>query len=172
MLEFFANLFQISFPWVIFLLMLMSLAAQLIPIFPGGVIVWLLALLFGLINPSGFSDVGLIYFAILSILMIGSVAADNVAMGGKAKKAGASWFNLMLTLIALIAGSILTTAIGGIFIGASVLFLLEFIRNKDAKKAWNITKSMLIGFGWSSVIRLIIVFVQISIYGIWAISVY
>jgi uncharacterized protein YqgC (DUF456 family) len=66
----------------------------------------------------------------------------------------------------------LTTAIGGIFIGAGVLFLLEFIRNKDSKKAWEITKSMLIGFGWSSVIRMLIVFIQISLWVIWAMSVY
>jgi len=172
MIDFISNLLQISFPWVIFLFMILTLGAQLIPIFPEGVVIWLLALLFGIITPTGFDGIGAFYFTIISLLMVGSVAADNIAMGGKAKKAGASWFNLMLTLIALIVGSLLTTAIGGIFIGAGVLFLLEFIRNKDSKKAWEITKSMLIGFGWSSVIRMLIVFIQISLWVIWAMSVY
>jgi uncharacterized protein YqgC (DUF456 family) len=172
MIDFITNLLQISFPWVIFLLMLLSLFAQIIPLFPGGVIVWLLALLFGYVNPSGFESGGAIFFSIISILMIGSVVADNLVMGGKAKKAGASWFNILLTLIAVIIGTIFTTPIGGIVICASVLFLLEFISNKDAKKAWKITKSLLIGFGWSSVIRMIIVFIQISTWGIWATTVY
>jgi len=172
MIEFLTNVFQISIPWIIFILMLISLGAQIIPIFPGGVIVWLLALLFGLVNPSGFDFGGTYFFAFISLLMVGSIAADNVAMGGKAKKAGASWFNLMLTLIALIAGSLLTTPIGGIIIGAGTLYLLEYLRSRDAKKAWEITKSMLIGFGWSSVIRIVIVFIQITLWGLWAMSVY
>ena len=172
MIEFIISFLQISFPWVIFLLMILSLAAQIIPIYPGGVIVWILALLFGFVNPAGFENGGALFFALISILMLGSIVSDNIIMGKKAREAGASWFNLMLTLIAAIVGTILTTPIGGLVICAGVLFLLEYLRSKDAKLAWKITTSLLIGFGWSSVIRILIVIIQILIWSIWAFRVY
>jgi hypothetical protein len=67
MIDFISNLLQISFPWVIFLFMILTLGAQLIPIFPGGVVIWLLALLFGIITPTGFAGIGAFYFTIVMV---------------------------------------------------------------------------------------------------------
>ena len=93
--EFFAELwlaisgfFGVAFPWFILVGMILGLFGLVIPVFPGGTIIWAGALIYGLVE--GFEGGGW-YFGFITALMIASVSADNLFMGGKAKEAGASW---------------------------------------------------------------------------------
>src|SRR3990172_7824912 len=84
------------------LVMLVGLFGLVIPIFPGGVVIWLAALLYGLV--SGFGTLGGWIFAIITLLMLASAAADNVLMGARAHKEGASWRAIILALLAGLVG--------------------------------------------------------------------
>ncbi len=146
--------------------MLFGLAVLLIPILPGLVIIWAVALGYGIFT--GFDTLGWIMFAIMTVLMVGGSFADNVLMGTSAHKEGASWWAILLALVAAIAGNFALPIIGGVLAALLTLFLLEWARLKDAKKAFASMRGMLVGCGWAVAIRFIIGMVMIGLWMIWA----
>jgi len=139
-----------------------------LPILPGLVIIWAAALGYGL--ASGFSTLGWVIFAILTVLMIAGTVIDNIMMGKSAHKEGAPWWAVMLALLAAIVGSFVIPIpiIGGILAALVTLFVIEYIRNKDWRKALASLKGMAIGWGWAFLIRLIIGLVMIGLWLVWA----
>src|SRR3990172_7284539 len=123
--------------------MLVGLFGLVIPVFPGGVVIWLAALLYGLV--SGFGTLGGWIFAIITLLMLVSAAADNVLMGARAHKEGASWRAIILALLAGLVGTIMFPPIGGLIAAPLALYLTEYIRLGDNDKAMAITRGLLIG---------------------------
>ncbi len=146
--------------------MLIGLFGLLIPIFPGGVVIWLAALGYGLIV--GFTTPGIIFFVLISILTIASVLADNILMAGKAHKEGASWWSI---IIALFAGAIVTFIMppfGGLIAAPLALYLAEYVRRRDWDQALKVTKGMLLGCGWAFIVRFGLGMIKISIWAVWA----
>lgn len=146
--------------------MLVGLAVLLIPILPGLVIIWAAALGYGIF--SGFGILGWIMFAILTILMIVGSFVDNVLMGTSAHKEGAPWWVILLALLGAIAGNFLLPIVGGVLAALLTLFLVELVRLRDSKKAFNSMKGMLVGCGWAVAIRFIIGLVMVGLWMIWA----
>jgi uncharacterized protein len=157
--EFFVDTFSL-------LIMIVSLLGLIIPIFPGTIIIWLVALLFGI--ASGFGTLGWIVFAILTVLMIFSSLADNIFMGAKAREQGASWVSIGLALGTAIVGTIIFPPVGGLIGAPLVLFLAEYNRVHDRDKALDTVKALAIGWGWAFVIRFGIGVVMILLWGVWA----
>jgi hypothetical protein len=149
-----------------FLTMLVGLFGLIIPIFPGNVVMWLAALVYGLVF--GFGRLGGIIFAIITLLMFIAVLADNVLMGAKAREKGADWGSIILALIAGIVGTIVLPPIGGLIAAPLVLYLMELQRLGDADKAKTVVKALLIGWGLAFVVRFILGVLMFSLWGIWA----
>ncbi|MCH7662422.1 MAG: DUF456 domain-containing protein [Chloroflexi bacterium] len=150
---------------ILFVVMLVGLFGLIIPIFPGGVVIWLASLVYGLLR--GFEGVGIGIFALITIFMIIGSVADNIVMGKVARDKGASWIAIALGLIAGISGTILFPPFGGIFGAPVVLFFVEFIRLTNFKKAASITGGLIIGWGWSVVIRFVLGVGMIIMWGFW-----
>jgi uncharacterized protein YqgC (DUF456 family) len=72
--------------------------------------------------------------------------------------------------VAAILGSLFIPIpiIGGFLAALLTLFVIEWIRRKDWRKALISIKGMLIGWGWAFVIRFIIGVVMIGLWMIWA----
>jgi uncharacterized protein YqgC (DUF456 family) len=85
--------------------MLMGLALLIIPIFPGITVIWLAALLYGIVT--GFDTLGIVMFVLITLGMIAGISADNVLMGAGARRGGASWLTIGVALVAGIVGTIL-----------------------------------------------------------------
>jgi uncharacterized protein YqgC (DUF456 family) len=149
-----------------FLTMLVGLFGLVIPIFPGNVVMWLAALVYGLVF--GFGRVGGILFAIITVLMLVAALADNVLMGAKAREKGASWTSIILALVAGIIGTIVLPPIGGIIAAPLVLYGLELQRLGNSDEAMKVVKALLIGWGLAFVVRFGIGIVMLSLWGIWA----
>ncbi len=149
--------------------MTVMLAGLLVlPLLPGLVIIWVAALGYGL--ASGFGTLGWIIFAVLTVLMIAGSVIDNVIIGRSAHKEGAPWWATLLALVAAILGSFLIPipVIGGILAALGTLFVIEWIRLSDWRKALRTMKGMAVGWGWAFVIRFIIGLVMIGLWLIWA----
>jgi uncharacterized protein len=146
--------------------MLFGLLLLLIPILPGLVIIWAAALGYGIIT--GFTTLGWVMFAIMTVLMIVGSLVDNVLMGTSAHKEGAPWWVVFVTLLAAIGGNFLLPIIGGILVALLVLFLLQWARLKEPRKALASMKGLLLGCGWSVAIRFIMGMVMIGLWMIWA----
>jgi uncharacterized protein YqgC (DUF456 family) len=149
-----------------FLTMMVGLFGLIVPIFPGNVVMWLAALVYGLVF--GFGRLGGIIFAIITLLMFIAVLADNVLMGAKAREKGADWGSIILALIAGIVGTIVLPPIGGLIAAPLVLYLMELQRLGDADEAKAVVKALLIGWGLAFVVRFILGVLMFSLWGIWA----
>jgi uncharacterized protein YqgC (DUF456 family) len=149
-----------------FLTMLVGLFGLIIPIFPGNVVMWMAALVYGLIF--GFGRLGGIMFAVITLLMLVAVSVDNVLMGTKAREEGADWGSIVLALIAGVLGTMLLPPIGGLIAAPVVLYLAEFQRRRDAEEAKNVVKALLTGWGLAFLVRFGLGVVMFTLWGIWA----
>ncbi|GAB4578705.1 MAG: hypothetical protein Fur0022_14410 [Anaerolineales bacterium] len=148
------------------LVAIVSLLGLIVPIFPGTVIIWLVTMLYGIIN--GFGTAGWIIFILLTILMILSTLADNILMGAKARENGASWTSIGLALGTAIIGTMIFPPIGGLIGSPVVLFLSEYYRVKDREKALTTVKALALGWGWAFVARFGIGVLMLGLWGVWA----
>ena len=149
-----------------FLTMLVGLFGLIIPIFPGNVVMWLAALVYGLVF--GFGRLGGIVFAIITLLMLVAVTADNVLMGAKAREKGADWGSIILALIAGIIGTMVLPPIGGLIAAPVALYFAELQRRRDAEEAVKVVKALLIGWGLAFIVRFGLGVVMLALWGIWA----
>ncbi|MGB7873002.1 MAG: DUF456 domain-containing protein [Anaerolineales bacterium] len=148
------------------LTMSFGLLGLIIPIFPGNVVMWLAALVYGLVF--GFGRLGGIMFVIITLLMLVAVAADNVLMGAKAREKGASWGSIILALTAGIVGTMLLPPIGGLIAAPLVLYLMERQRLGNADEAKTVVKALLTGWGLAFIVRFGLGVVMFGLWGIWA----
>jgi uncharacterized protein YqgC (DUF456 family) len=148
------------------LTMLFGLFGLVIPIFPGNVVMWLAALIYGLIF--GFGRAGGILFAVITLLMLAAALVDNFLMGAKAREKGAAWRSIILALLAGVVGTFAFPPIGGIIAAPLVLFLMEFYRLGDSAEATKVVKALLLGWGLAFAVRFGLGIVMIALWGIWA----
>jgi uncharacterized protein YqgC (DUF456 family) len=149
-------------------IVMMVVGLLVIPILPGLVIIWAAALGYGIV--AGFGTLGWIMFAIITVLMVGGSVLDNVLMGAQAHKGGAPWWVVLISTVAAILGNFIIPIpiVGGILAALLVLFLIEWLRLKDARKSLTSMRGMLVGCGWAIVFRVIIGLVMIGLWLIWA----
>ena len=148
------------------LTMLIGLFGLIIPIFPGNVVMWLAALVYGLVF--GFGALGGIMFAIITVLMLIAAAADNFLMGAKAREKGADWGSIILALLAGVVGTIVLPPIGGLIAAPLVLYLMELNRLGDADEAKALVKALLTGWGLAFIVRFGLGVIMLALWGIWA----
>jgi len=148
--------------------MLFGLFGMVIPIFPGGVVIWLAVLVYGLLF--GISGWGWVFFIIITGLMLLGILADDILMAGKARKEGASWGSLIFAYLGGIAGTILLPPFGGLLGSPLVLYISEYGRRRSRDKAWQVTRALLVGWGWSFVARFALGLVMIGLWFGWVIT--
>jgi uncharacterized protein len=149
-------------------LVLMVVGLLVTPFLPGLTIIWVAALGYGIV--AGFGTLGWVMFAFITVLMLVGSILDNVLMGAQAHKEGSPWWAILIALVSAIVGSLVIPVpiIGGILAALVVLFVIEWIRLKDARKAFRSMRGMIVGWGWATVFRVIIGFVMIGLWFIWA----
>ena len=153
---------------LIILTMAVGQLGLIIPIFPGNVIIWAAALIYGFIF--GFGNLGTILFGVLTLLMVGAVLADNFFMGVKAREKGAAWPSIIAALGAAIVFTFIFPPIGGLIAAPLVLYVMENRRLGDSQKTAEIVKAMMWGLGLSFVTRFALGLAMIVLWVIWAMA--
>ena len=151
---------------LILLGMLVTLCGLVVPVFPGLIVIWLLALLYGIV--SGFGALGAGLFVIITILAILGEVSDNVLMSKRARQEGARRLSIAIAFIAGVVCSIVFTPLIGIPGSLVGLFLVEFLFSRDHRKAFAVTRGMAIGWGWAFVLRFGAGLLMIALWAIWA----
>jgi len=150
---------------VVFIVMLFGLFSLVTQIIPGLVIIWLSALVYGIVT--GFNWVSIIIFILMTGLMLFGSFVDEILMGTRARKSGASWLTIVLAILAGVLGSILYPPFGGLIAALLVLFSLESMRLKDWRKAFSSTREMAVGCGYAFFARFGIGLVMILLWRLW-----
>lgn len=143
-----------------------SWIATVIPIFPAPTLMWALTLIYGIV--AGFEVRGAILFGIISLLTVISWLADNFFGIVGARKGGARCTSVAVAWAVGLVTSILFTPIIGIVLTVGALFAVESYYKETKEEAWQATKSMLLGWGWATVVRMGIGLIQIILWVIWA----
>lgn len=146
--------------------MLVGLLGLIVPVFPGTVVIWLAALGYGIV--SGFSTLGWVLFAAITVLMLAGTMVDNLFMGAGARKGGASWNTILAALLAGVLGTLLFPPIGGVIAAPLAVLLLEYSRQRDWEKAWQALRGLATGFGLSIVVRFGIGVLMMILWWVWA----
>jgi uncharacterized protein YqgC (DUF456 family) len=145
--------------------MLIGLLGLIVPIFPGLIVMWLAALGYGIV--SGFETLGIVVFVVQTLLMLFGSLADNLFLAGGARRGGASWWAIVIALIAGIAGTLIFPPIGGIIAAPLAILLIEYIRLGELDKAWRALRGMVTGFGLAYLIRLGIGILMMLLWWFW-----
>ena len=154
-----------AFPWIIAAILLAAQISMIIPILPALWIEWAAILVYGLVT--GFDTAGWIIFIIITILTVIGGLMDNIMMGANAKVSGASWLSVGASVVGAIAGSLLWPPFGGLILAMAAIFLVEFLRIKDWRKALDSTKNVAVGCGWGVVLRFIFGLLIIAAWLLW-----
>ena len=150
---------------VILFTMIAGLISLLAVIIPGLTIIWISALIYGLLT--GFTTIPSILFILITVLMLIGNVVDQLMMSAKAKKSGASWLSILLSTGAAFIFSILFPPFGGLIAALIVLMAVEIIRLKDWRKAAQSSREMALGCVSAIAVRFGIGLVMIGIWIFW-----
>jgi len=147
--------------------MLVGLLGLIVPLFPGILVMWLSALVYGF--AAGWTTLGIILFIVITVLALFGSLADNILLGAGAYKGGGAWWTILLAMGAGLVFTFLAPPIGGIVATPASLLLFEYLRLKDVKGAVSSVKGAMIGWGISFVIRVIAGVVILGLWAVWAV---
>ena len=147
------------------LIMLIGLFGLLVPIFPGIMVIWLASLGYGIVT--GFNTWAIVFFILITLLMIAGTTIDNLLMGAGARKGGASWLTIGVAVLAGIIGTIIFPPFGGLIAAPLGILLLELWRTRNLKKAWQALIGMAAGWGLSFFARFAIGAVMMGMWWLW-----
>ncbi len=146
--------------------MLVGLAGLLTTLIPGLVIIWAAALVYGLVD--GFTWASGIIFAILTVLMVAGSLADNYLMGASARRTGASWLAIGVSLLLGVVGTIVLPPFGGLLGALLGVFAVEMIRLRNWRQAWRSTRSVAAGCGLGVIAKIFVGLFMILMWVLWA----
>jgi hypothetical protein len=158
---------------IVILVQLIGFFGLLLVFFPGLTVIWIGQLAWAV--STGFNHdhetwqfvLTIAIFMINTILMIGGSLIDNVFMAGGAAKQGTKWWVILISWVVMVVVSIFLTPIVGLLAAILSLFVIEWIRIRDYKKAFKSSGSMVIGVGSAALIRLVIAVVMIGLWVLW-----
>jgi len=150
---------------IVLLTMIAGLTSLLAIVIPGLTIIWISALIYGLLT--GFDTIAIILFVLITVLMLFGNVVDQLLMSAKAKNSGASCLSIFLSTGAAFIFSILFPPFGGLIAAIVVLMTVEIIRLKDWRKAAQSSKEMAFGCVSAIAVRFGIGLVMIGIWIFW-----
>ena len=142
-----------------------GLVSLLTFVIPGLTVIWISALVYGL--ASGFNTTAIIAFGVMTALMLFGNFVDQLVMGARARKSGATWLSIGVSMLAAFIFSIIFPPFGGLIAAMIILMAFEFYRLRDWKQAANSSKEMAIGCVSSLALRLLIGLVMIGVWFVW-----
>lgn len=145
---------------------LVGIMSNFIPFFPAVTVTWLAILGYGLIH--GFNWGSGVIFAIITILLVTGNLIDNVLMGAGARQKGTSWIAIAISFVTMVVVSLFFTPFFGLLAALAALFIVEVIRIRDIKQAFQSMGGMSVGCVTAIVIRFFITLIMAWLWLIWA----
>ncbi len=146
-------------------MMVGGLVSLLTFVIPGLTVIWISALVYAL--ASVFNTTAIIAFIVITALMLFGNFVDQLVMGARARKSGATWLSIGVSMLAAFVFSIIFPPFGGLIAAMIILMAFEFYRLRDWKQAANSSKEMAIGCVSALALRLLIGLVMIGVWFVW-----
>ncbi len=147
---------------------LVGLFGLLVPFFPGIEVIWITALVYGLLTKFGM--LGGWMFALITLIGLFAMVIDNILMVTLARHEGAAWKSLLLGFLGGLVGMVLLPPWGGLIGAPLAVFLFEYLRLKDWKKAWAALRGLAVGWLASLLVRFMLAGAMAGLWLIWALN--
>ena len=125
--------------------MIVGVIGTVVPVLPGLLLIWAVALVYGLI--AGFGTAGIVAFAVMTMLLGLGMAMSYVLPKRRGERGGAAKSSLRLGIVGAVIGFFVIPIVGLPIGGAVGVLLGEYSRTQRWPLAWATTKSVLMGFG-------------------------
>jgi uncharacterized protein YqgC (DUF456 family) len=152
--------------YVTVLIMLIGMVGIFVPLLPGIELIWLAALLYGILG--GFGWGGALAFAAITALLIAGLSSDIWLTGLGLKSTGTSLTSVLLGGLLLVLGSLLLSPLAGILLGLAAMALLEFRKHRSWKKAVRSAGSAVAGCLLSYGFKFFVGLMMMGIWALWA----
>lgn len=161
---------QILIETLTLFVLLIGLFGLIVPVFPGLTIMWLAAVVYALIQNARGLMTGWDWFllVLLTLLMVGGNIVDNIIIARKMRDKYIPWSSIILAFVTSIIASIFLTPVVGLLAAPVALLVIEYLRLKDHRKAFDSTKTYMIGAGWAFLARFTIGLAMIGLWMLWA----
>ncbi len=133
------------------LTMATGLAGCVLPVIPGLTLIWLAAIVYGLLT--GFGTFGMIAMVFMTILLALGTAAPYVIPQLTGRKTGASRRALFAGVVLGIVGFFVLPVVGAPLGAVLGVFLTEWAIRRDRGVAWTATKGVLVGWGLGTLVQ-------------------
>ena len=150
---------------IVALVMAVGLVGVVFPFVPGLPLIWGAALAYGLLE--GFDTAGWIAMVVITVVMVGGMAAKIVLPKRRASASGAPTSTLVIASIAGIVGFFLIPLIGLPLGAVAGVLGAEYRRTEDLEAAWRSTKQVIVGFGIGAMFEMGAGFVMIVVWVVW-----
>jgi uncharacterized protein YqgC (DUF456 family) len=147
---------------------LVGLFGLLVPFFPGIEVIWITALVYGLLTK--FGTLGGWMFALITLIGLFAMVIDNILMVTLARHEGAAWKSLLLGFLGGLVGMVFLPPWGGLIGAPLAVFLFEYLRLKDWKKAWAALRGLAVGWLASLLVRFMLAGAMAGLWLIWALN--
>ncbi len=161
------NALQVFTTVLVAFTMALALLGTVIPAFPGPILAWIAALIFGFV--AGFDGAGVAFFGVITILTIISYVAVLRIPMRTTESRGASRAALVTGAVGAVVGFVVIPVIGFVVGGAAGVYATER-RTQPHGQAWSATKGVIIGFGISALVQLVIGVVVAIVWLIWVVT--
>ena len=148
--------------------MALGAVGTVVPLLPGLALVWAAGLVYGLVE--GFDAVGVVAFAVMSVLAAGGAVAGWVVPKRRASGAGASRGSVWLGIAAAVVGFFVVPVVGLPLGGVLGIYVGEHLRTHDAGAAWVTTRATITGFGVAAVLQLAAALAMIAVWVAWVVA--
>lgn len=128
---------------IVAIAMLVGIVGTVLPILPGLWLVWIAALVYGLV--AGYGPGGFAAMVLITALLIAGTAASIYLPQRGAAGAGVPWWGQVLALAAAIAGFFLIPVLGALLGFALGIVVASLVQTRDLGSAWRATKATLAG---------------------------
>lgn len=145
--------------------MVIGLIGTALPFIPGLPIVWLAALVYGLV--AGFGTTGTIAFALITALAVAGMVGSVVLPHRHVAAHGGARSSVVGGAVGALIGLFVIPLVGLIVGGVVGIYAMEYRRTRDTAAAWATTKTLLVGFGHGVLLELGAGILMIGLWVLW-----
>lgn len=145
--------------------MVVGLIGTALPLIPGLPIVWLAALVYGLV--AGFGTTGAIAFTLITALAVAGIVGSIVLPHRHVAAQGGARSSVFGGVVGALVGVFAIPLVGLIVGGIVGIYAMEYRRTRDTATAWATTKTLLVGFGHGVLLELGAAILMIGIWVLW-----
>jgi uncharacterized protein YqgC (DUF456 family) len=147
--------------------MAVGVVGTVVPVVPGLILVWVAALVYGLV--AGFGTVGALAFALITTLALAGIVIGFLLPQRAAASGGAAPSSMRVGALLAVVGFFVVPVIGLVLGGVLGVFLGEYVRTRDSAAAWRATVAAMKGFGIAAVVQVLLGLAMVAVWVLWVV---